>query len=181
VKTTLIIGGARSGKSTYAQETARRSGKKVLFVATAEAGDEEMRQRIEKHQQSRPAGWVTLEATDSLGSRIAAESGDAEIVIIDCVTLLVSNIFQRCGEEADPADVEKAARAEIDELIEGIHRVDADFLIVTNDVGLGLVPADSVSRLYRDILGAANQALARHADEVVLMVAGVPVPVKTSP
>jgi len=178
LKNTLITGGARSGKSNFAQELALKSGKPVLFVATAEAGDEEMRQRIEAHRKARPADWSTLEATAHIGSRILQEIGEAHTVIVDCVTLLVNNIFlqygNHAGEEIDAALVEKGVMAEIDELIDCITRLDASFIIVTNEVGLGLVPPNKIGRLYRDILGKANQMLARHVDEVYLMVAGKP-------
>jgi len=99
-RTVLVTGGARSGKSHYAQELARKSGKKVLFVATAEAGDEEMRQRIKAHQRGRPAGWGTLEAPANVGNEILQKAGGSEVIIVDCVTMLVSNIFTRLADRA---------------------------------------------------------------------------------
>ncbi len=183
-KTTLLIGGARSGKTHFAQGLALNSGKAVLFVATATAGDEEMRQRIEEHQKSRPAAWKTFEATTHIGNHILEEIGGAETVIIDCITLLLNNIFfqhsDSTGGQLDAPLIEKEVKAEIAELIECIGKIDADFIIVTNEIGLGLVPADRMSRLYRDLLGKANQMLAQHADEVYLMVAGIPLPIKPS-
>ena len=182
MKNTLIIGGARSGKSHFAQELALKASKPVLFVATAKAGDEEMRQRIEEHQKARPADWSTLEATAHVGSQILQKSGEVQTVIVDCVTLLVSNILlQSSGhtdEEIDATLVEKEVTAEIGELVDCIARLNANFIIVTNEVGLGLVPANRMGRLYRDLLGRANQVLAQRADEVYLMVAGMPLPVK---
>ena len=178
----LIIGGARSGKSQFAQELALKSGEPVLFVATAIAGDEEMRHRIEEHQKARPAAWSTLEVTTNVGSQIEQKIGGAQVVIIDCITLLVNNIFSQygsqSGEEIDASLVEEKLTAEINELVECINRVDASFIIVTNEVGLGLVPVNRVSRLYRDLLGRTNQMLAQQADEVYLMVAGLPVQIK---
>jgi len=174
----LITGGARSGKSRLAQELAVKSGKAVLFVATAEAGDEEMKRRIEIHRKSRPPDWKTLEVTTHIGSYINKNIGRAGIVVIDDITLLVSNIFMQYDEKTDASLVEKAVAAEIKELLECIDRTDADFIIVTNEVGLGIIPADRISRLYRDTLGRANQMLAEHADEVDLMVAGIPLVVK---
>ncbi|HUT67813.1 MAG TPA: bifunctional adenosylcobinamide kinase/adenosylcobinamide-phosphate guanylyltransferase [Dehalococcoidales bacterium] len=178
MKSTLILGGARSGKSTYAQELALKAGGAVLFVATAEAGDEDMEKRIEMHRKSRPPGWLTLEATTHIGSRIIKNIGKAQTVIIDCVTLLINNIFTRYDDKTDADLAEKEVMAEIKEITDCIDRVDADFIIVSNEVGLGIVPADRVSRLYRDLLGRANQMLAAHADEVYLLVAGIPVVVK---
>ena len=176
LKNTLITGGVRSGKSNFAQELALKSGNPVLFVATAEAGDEEMQQRIEAHRKARPADWNTLEVTTHIGSRILQEIGEARTVIVDCVTLLVNNIFLQYsgqdGEDIDAAMAEKGVMDEIDELVDCINRANASFIIVTNEVGLGLVPANKIGRLYRDMLGRANQMLARHVDEVYLMVAG---------
>ena len=178
----LIIGGARSGKSRFAQELALKLGEPVLFVATAEAGDEEMQRRIEEHQKSRPAAWSTLEITTHIGSQIVQNIGGAKVVIVDCVTLLVNNIFSQhsyqTDEQIDASLVEKEVTSEISELVECINRVDASFIMVTNEVGTGLVPVSKVSRLYRDLLGKANQILAEHADEIYLMVAGLPVPIK---
>jgi adenosylcobinamide kinase/adenosylcobinamide-phosphate guanylyltransferase len=182
LKTTLVTGGARSGKSRFAQELAMKSGGAVLFVATAEAGDEEMAQRIEEHRKARPSDWVTIETPTGVGRQIARKIGQSQTVVIDCITLLISNILQpycqQLDEEVKAAVVEDKVMAEITELVDCLERYDARFIIVTNEVGLGLVPADKASRLYRDLLGKANQGLARHADEVYLMVAGIPVPIK---
>jgi len=178
VKSTLITGGARSGKSRLAQELALKAKGPVLFVATAEAGDEDMKERIENHRKNRPAGWTTLEVTTHIGNKITQNIGKAQTVIIDCVTLLVSNIFQENAGVTGASALEKAVESEIKELIKCIERSDARFIIVTNEVGLGIVPADRISRLYRDLLGKANRILAEHADEVIFMVAGIPVPVK---
>lgn len=182
LKSILLIGGARSGKSHLAQELALKSAQPVLFVATAEAGDEEMSQRIEEHKKNRPTTWGTLEVTTHVGKQISREIGEAQTVIVDCITLLVNNIFNQyvdsTGEQIDAPLVEKEVRAEISELVESIDQVNANFIIVTNEVGLGLVPANRMSRLYRDLLGRANQTLAQRADEIYLMVAGIPVLVK---
>ena len=181
-KVILLTGGARSGKSHYAQQFAERSGKKVLFVATAEAGDEEMRQRIRAHQASRPPGWGTLESPAGVGRAIMAQAGGAEVIIVDCVTMLVSNVFTRLAdrgvEQIDAVLAEKEVTAEIDGLILAFSRLHAVFLVVTNEVGLGLVPANPIDRLYRDLLGKANRMLAAQADEVYLLVSGLPVKVK---
>jgi len=177
VKITLITGGARSGKSRLAQEIAGKTGRPVLFVATAEAGDEEMKRRIEAHRKNRPAGWRTLEVTTGIGRAITAGLGRAQAVIIDCITLLVSNVFQQ-HVGADATTLEKAVEAEINGLIKCLESPGISFIIVTNEVGLGIVPADETSRLYRDLLGKANRMLAERADEVILMVTGIPVSLK---
>ena len=179
---TLITGGARSGKSGYAQQLALGAACPVLFVATAEPGDEEMRRRIEAHRRSRPAGWKTLETTGNVGGQIGRHAGEARCVIIDCITLLVNNIMmgqvEGDGGTIDSQAIEKAVIAEIEGLLDCFRNVPADYLVVTNEVGLGLVPDNKMGRVYRDALGKANQELARHADQVYFMVAGIPVPVK---
>ncbi len=181
----LIIGGARSGKSRFAQELALRSGGPVLFVATAVAGDEEMRQRIEEHKRSRPKCWGTLEVTSHVGNQITPKIGKTQVVIVDCITLLVSNVLgeysAQAGEPIDDRLIEKAVDGEINELVECIKHLDASFIIVTNEVGMGLVPANKIGRLYRDLLGRANQLLAQQADEIYYMVAGLPLTIKPPP
>lgn len=185
MKNILILGGARSGKSYFAQELAQKLGKSVLFVATAVAGDEEMKQRIEEHQRARSADWSTLEVTTHIGNHISQKIGGAQVVIVDCITLLVNNIFSQCidqtSEEIDAPLIEKEVTSEISELVECINRIDASFIIVTNEVGMGLVPANKMGRLYRDLLGKANQLLAQGVDEVYLMVAGLSVQIKPFP
>ena len=169
------MGGARSGKSQFAQHLASELSKRVLFVATGEAGDEEMRLRIEEHKKSRPGTWRTLESTVKVGGKIQEQIGNADVVLIDCITLLVSNLL--VGKGDDKAK-EKRLTAEIDQLIDCIDKLEATFIIVSNDVGLGLVPENRLGRLYRDLLGRVNQLLARRADEVYVMVAGIPIEVK---
>jgi adenosylcobinamide kinase/adenosylcobinamide-phosphate guanylyltransferase len=178
LKSILILGGARSGKSRLAVELAQKRGGGVLFVATAEARDAEMQRRIAAHRKVRPAGWKTLEAQTHIGKLIAQNIGKAPTVIIDCITLLVNNIFEKYDEKAGASRLEKAVEAEIKELLGCIDKSEALFIIVSNEIGLGIIPADGVSRLYRDLLGRANQMLAARADEVYLLVAGLPVAIK---
>ncbi|MBC8511441.1 MAG: bifunctional adenosylcobinamide kinase/adenosylcobinamide-phosphate guanylyltransferase [Dehalococcoidia bacterium] len=174
-KCIFILGGARSGKSRYAQELAAKLGTKVLFVATGEALDEEMQARIDEHRKARPGSWRTLETATDIGKQIEKQIGDAEVVIIDCLTLLVSNLL---GDELDYSTAEKRVMVEINELVACINRLDASFIIVSNEVGMGLVPETRLGRLYRDLLGKANQLIARHASEVYFMLAGMPMRVK---
>jgi adenosylcobinamide kinase/adenosylcobinamide-phosphate guanylyltransferase len=177
----LLIGGAGSGKSHLAQELALKLGGAVLFVATAVGGDEEMLKRIDQHRRKRPPAWSTLEVTTEVGKNILKKIGDARVVIVDCITLLANNIFSQYsdqGEQIDAPLIEKRLNAEIEELIECTKKIDASFIIVTNEVGLGVVPPTRLGRLYRDLLARANQKLAEAADEVYLMVAGLAVPIK---
>ena len=177
-KSILITGGARSGKSRRAQELATKAGGQVLFVATAEAGDDEMKRRIKAHRKTRPKDWATIEVTTHIGREITKNIGQAKTVIIDCITLLISNVLLRYDEKTDAAIVEKAVTTEIKELLDCLKHIKADFIIVTNEVGLGIIPGDRLSRLYRDMLGKANRMLAEKVDEVYLMVAGIPIIVK---
>jgi adenosylcobinamide kinase/adenosylcobinamide-phosphate guanylyltransferase len=172
---TLILGGARSGKSHYAQQLTMELSDKVLFVATGEALDEEMQSRIAEHKKSRPKNWWTLEIPTGIGREIERQIGDAEVVLIDCLTLLISNLLHG---EPDYPEAEKRMTSEINELIAAMDKLDASFVIVSNEVGMGLVPETRLGRIYRDLLGKANQLLAQHATEVYLMVACLPVRVK---
>ena len=175
----LVLGGARSGKSAYAQQVAQElGGSRVLFVATAQAWDEEMAQRIAQHQQERPAAWRTLEAPHNVGQAIALELDEAAVVLVDCLTLLVSNTILRLSESPDPVAAAAAVEAEITALLQTCQENTATYIVVSNEVGLGLVPDNPLGRLYRDLLGRANQTLAAQAEAVYFMVAGLPVEVK---
>ena len=183
MKKVLITGGARSGKSLLAEELAGKAGGQVLFVATASPGDEEMARRIEDHKKSRPRHWRTLEVPTNVGDNVRENIGQAKTVVVDCVTLLVSNIFGRYadefGEVSNAALVEEVVNGEIRQLLECMATTPANFIVVTNEVGLGLVPSSKLGRMYRDLLGKANRMLAEGSDEVFLMVAGIPVKVKS--
>ncbi len=174
-KLILVLGGARSGKSTYAEAWARERGGRVLFVATAQAFDDEMRSRIARHRASRPDSWQTLEAPlnvgDAVRERLAGSAFDT--VILDCMTLLASNVLLSLPEDADQDAVTAAVLAEADSVLAAHAESSADWLIVTNEVGMGIVPPTRLGRFYRDALGTANQHIARAADEVRLLVAGI--------
>ena len=191
----FILGGARGGKSKFAQSMAQELGMKVAFVATAEPLDEEMVLRIEEHKRVRPKSWRTLEVPRRIAENLAGQIDDAEVVLLDCITLLVSNIltsFCHCEANSDlchselgegsplPAetDAENQVMAEIKDLVECIDKYEGDFIAVSNEVGLGLVPENRLGRTYRDLLGKANQLLAKHADEVYFMVSGIPIKIK---
>jgi len=168
---TLILGGARSGKSAYASRLAAARGSEVLFIATAEARDGEMATKIERHRAERASHWRTLEAAHAPAATLERAPA-APVVLLDCVTLWVSNLLL-----ADGATWEAAA-AELDALLVWYRRSDSELIVVSNEVGLGLVPGDPVSRAYREWLGWFNQRLAAEADRVYLLVAGLAVDVK---
>ena len=167
----LVTGGVRSGKSRWAQETAAaRGGDEVTVVATAEAVDGEMRERIEAHRQSRPPAWRTVEAPERAGAAILA--AETETVLLDCVTVLTGTAIGRAGAQSGAA-VLRAMAAEIDGILEAREARAGLFIVVTNEVGSGVHPPTALGRWYQDGLGAANQRLAAAADKVVLMVAGL--------
>jgi adenosylcobinamide kinase/adenosylcobinamide-phosphate guanylyltransferase len=180
----LLIGGVRAGKSRRALELAhaRRDGGGVLFVATAQALDEEMRARIDVHRRERPGDWDTLESpidvADDLRRSLTAPSRYS-VVIIDCLTLWVSNVLLSLSDAADAeAVVDARARDLLDVLQSFVTAQNCAAIIVTNEVGLGVVPASRLGRRYRDALGRANQLAAEVADDVTLMVAGLSLPLK---
>jgi adenosylcobinamide kinase/adenosylcobinamide-phosphate guanylyltransferase len=174
---TLILGGARSGKSAYAQRLAMERGERVLYVATAEAGDDEMKARIEAHRAGRPPHWETLEAPRGIGAAIQP-AGDADVVLIDCLTLLASNAIVPLPEPVTEAMADSVLNEELDGLLMVYYTNNAEWIVVSNEVGLGLVPPYPLGRVYRDALGRANQRLAAEAHEVLFMVAGLPMKVK---
>lgn len=174
----LVLGGARSGKSAFAEKIAGRTEKPVLYVATAQALDDEMRQRIEQHRRLRPAGWRTLEAVQRVGEAIRRTVRADEIVLVDCLTLLVSNAVLREGEGATLAQARPHVEAEVEALLQAARNHTQTMIVVANEVGMGVVPPYDLGRVYQDLLGWANQRLASEADRVYLMVAGLPIEIK---
>jgi adenosylcobinamide kinase/adenosylcobinamide-phosphate guanylyltransferase len=164
---TLLTGGAASGKSRAAALLAARTGLPVTLVATAEPGDEEMAHRIARHRAERPADWTTVEEPVDLLVAVGA-AADGDVVIVDCLTLWVSNLLGLGrDEEAILAFADKASRL--------CGRRSGPTIVVTNEVGSGIVPLNAVARAYRDALGHVNAIFAEAADRVALMVAGRPV------
>ena len=177
-KLTFILGGARSGKSQYAQELAKQRGGQVLFIATAQGLDDEMILRIQNHQQARPQHWQTIEAPTQVIQTLSRSSLTPDVILLDCLTLLVSNILTSEGSEEriDEDQLEQAVDKEVEAILNWAATHSANWIIVSNEVGMGLVPPYPLGRVYRDLLGRANQKVAEKADEVFLMVAGIPVP-----
>ncbi|MCY3598471.1 MAG: bifunctional adenosylcobinamide kinase/adenosylcobinamide-phosphate guanylyltransferase [Gemmatimonadetes bacterium] len=167
----LVTGGARSGKSRWAQgEALARGGEEVTVIATAEAVDDEMRDRIEAHRRDRPAGWHTIEAPARAGEAILAAGTDT--VLLDCVTVLTGMAIGRLGADAEAAALDAMA-AEIDGILDARAARTGLLIVVTNEVGWSVHPPTALGRWYQDGLGIANQRLADAADRVVLMVSGL--------
>ena len=174
---TFVLGGARSGKSRHAQELAERAvgrdGGGVLYVATAAAGDGEMAARIARHRASRPAGWTTVEEPLRVSAAVARAGAGTGAILVDCLTLLVSNLLLAHEAEGDEA-AEAAVLAEVGALLAAARAAAAErVILVANEVGLGVVPAYPLGRAFRDAAGRVNQLVAREADEVHFLVAGL--------
>jgi adenosylcobinamide kinase/adenosylcobinamide-phosphate guanylyltransferase len=179
----LVTGGARAGKSTFAVQLAQQLGgdRDVWYLATAEPGDDEMRARIAAHRSARPAGWHTLEAPRGVGAALRGATPPARrsVVLLDCVTMLVSNLLLAQPDGADTVEgAWPAVEAEINDLVQFAAQPAVTTIVVTNEVGMGIVPAHRLARVYRDLLGQANQRLASAAAFVYLVVSGIPVEIK---
>jgi len=172
----LITGGARAGKSRYAQARAvELGGDDVSFIATATASDDEMRARIERHRADRPARWECIEAPAQIGAAIA--ECRHETILLDCVTMLAANALLRAHARSG-AEAEDAVAAEVHDIVNTLTVRSGTLLAVTNEVGLSVHPPTALGRWYQDALGRANQRLAASAAEVVLVVSGLPLVLK---
>lgn len=168
---TLVLGGVRAGKSRYAQRLAQ-AGQRVLVVATAEAGDPEMSARIQAHRKERPAHWDTLEEPLDLATALAPRLPGYDTVLLDCLTLWVSNLLL---EDHDAARAALDISAESHRLLKLYEDGDSSWIVVSNEVGHGVIPANELARRYADALGRVNQVFAAAADDVIMMFAGLPV------
>lgn len=164
----FIIGGARSGKSSYAESLARNSGSDVIYIATAQAYDDEMQRRIQQHKNQRPGAWVTVEEPIEISDVIRNESAVNNCLLIDCLTLWVTNLLSADKNITDYKD----------RLVEALGCVKGDIILVSNETGMGVVPLGELTRRYCDEAGWLHQKIAALADQVILMVAGIPVVIK---
>ena len=170
-KLIFITGGARSGKSKYAVKLAKNISRKVLFLATGTAKDEEMKKRIEEHKKSRPRRWETTEKTKDLASVFLNIKSSYEVVIIDCLTFFISNLL------LDGIN-EKTILGKIRKIVEIILKNDYTVIVISNEVGGGIVPDNKLGRKFRDTAGLANQIIAESAQQVYLVVSGIPLKIK---
>lgn len=181
-----VFGGARSGKSSFAQELAEQLGKSTIYIATAQNKDKEMAERIAKHQATRPKSWETVEATHNLAEAICSCAEQAEVILVDCVSVYLSNLllkrFGDLGTDEDPQlppNLESEILAEMIEVIEVAQDANVTVIFVANDVGLGIVPLYHSARLYRDVAGRTNQLLAKAAKKAFYVLAGIPLDLKS--
>lgn len=168
---TFITGGARSGKSSFALELAKKNAARVAFVATCQPLDLEMRKRIRLHKASRPKPWKTYEEALELPGLVKRIGAKFDLIVIDCLTLLASNLFL---SKAGPKEIETKVRG----LCQTIKKIKARVIIISNEVGMGIVPDNALAREFRDIAGRLNQIVAAGADEVFVMFSGLPLKIK---
>ena len=168
---TLVLGGVRSGKSRYAQQLAEQASC-VVFVATAKITDDEMRAKIQRHREDRPKDWVTVEESLELAKVLAEHEMDCEVIVVDCLTIFAANLMEAVGEDSS------AFASRVDALCAALQAIQCNIVLVSNEVGSGVHPSHALGRRYRDLLGEINQRVARVADDVVLMVAGLPLALK---
>jgi adenosylcobinamide kinase/adenosylcobinamide-phosphate guanylyltransferase len=168
---TLVLGGVRSGKSRYAQQLAERESR-VIFVATAKVSDDEMQRKIDRHREERPAEWVTVEEPLELVRVLAEQGPECDVMVVDCLTIFAANLLEAEGDDRNAVD------RRVEALCESLRSVRCSVVLVSNEVGSGVVPAYPSGRRYRDLMGEINQSVARVADDVVLMVAGLPLALK---
>lgn len=174
----LVTGGARSGKSAFAEKYVAARGGKVAYIATAEALDDEMTARVALHRARRPASWHTFEAPRAATGAIALAAGEADTILFDCLTVYVANILLDPAAPATPPERHRQIQSEIAALVAAARASAVTVVFVTNEVGAGIVPENALAREYRDVAGLANQQVAAAADEVYLVVSGIPVDIK---
>lgn len=179
----LVTGGGRSGKSAFAESLAEKQGRNVLYIATAVPFDQEMRQRIQKHQQRRPADWETLEDYVNLPDLIEKKASFFDCMLLDCITILITNLLFHFNPTDNVADMnfeelEDKILDEIGRIADACEKTGKEMIFVTNEVGLGIVPENKLSRHFRDIAGKANQLLARRSKDVYFVVSGIPIKIK---
>ncbi len=184
-KITYVTGGARSGKSTFAEKYVVESDLPKVYVATAIPFDNEMKLRVEKHREQRGSQWLTIEGYRGLGEKLKEEIGNEKIILMDCLTNMVSNLMIMDREydwdsisKEDLHTLEDEIRGEVEEVLEYVEQTDIELVVVSNELGMGLVPPYALGRHFRDIAGRMNQMMAERAHEAYLIVSGLPVKLK---
>jgi len=162
---TLVLGGARSGKSHYAEQTVDQLQRQVIYIATAEAGDQEMQQRINLHRAQRPATWQLVEEPINLSEALLKSDNNTNVILVDCLTLWLSNVL---------AENDSNTQAKVDELVDAVSQVSTELVMVSNEVGQGVVPMGKLTRKFVDESGRMHQKLAQVCEHVVFITAGLP-------
>lgn len=175
-RTLLITGGARSGKSSFAEKVAAGFGGPLGYLATAQMLDEEMGERIRRHRERRGAVWNTIEEPVHLPQALARCDGQYQVILVDCVTLWLSNLLFKYEDAGE--NCEDRIHDDLQRLKSTLHDMVTPVILVSNEVGMGIVPENAFARLFRDIAGSANQTLAASADEVHMVVSGIPLKLK---
>lgn len=176
----VVTGGARSGKSSFGEGLLKNENQ-VLYIATSIPFDDEMKDRVKKHKESRPSHWHTLEGYKGLGKSIRELEQSYDGVILDCITIMISNLILENFNEHEEMDYEKLeaqVMEEIREMVMELKKLDSKVVLITNEVGCGIVPENRLGREFRDIAGRVNQYLARESEEVYLAVSGIGVKIK---
>lgn len=179
----LITGGARSGKSRHGERLAQGMAERVLYIATSTVFDDETAERVKHHQRSRPTHWRTVETWRDLDTTIAPDNDPQEAILLECITTLISNLlFDFVGDTPedgwDYAAIEAHIERHIERLLAACAACPSPVILVTNEVGMGIVPENRLARHFRDIAGRVNQRLAGHAEQVWLVVSGIGVKIK---
>ena len=177
-KIILVTGGARSGKSVFAERYIERHARNVAYIATAQIYDQEMRARVDRHQARRPSHWRTYEAPLHADQVLCEAASQADAILFDCLTLYTSNLLLASEELGDAEARFSFVMREIKKLIHSAQEAGKTVVFVTNEVGMGIVPDNPLAREYRDLAGIANQKIAAEADEVYLVVSGLAVELK---
>lgn len=177
-KIIMVTGGARSGKSVFAEQYAMAQEKKMAYIATAQIYDEEMERRVALHRARRADDWLTFEAPYDADQVITKASKQAQVILFECLTLYTSNLLLKPNTPNDPEEKYQYIVQEIDKLLTSAQNSGAIVLFITNEVGLGIVPNNALARQYRDVAGMVNQKVAASADEVYLVVSGLAVEIK---
>ncbi len=180
-----VTGGARSGKSRFAEEKVQTFGDNIVYIATAVPFDDGMKDRIKKHKESRPSSWNTVEAYEAFDLKLKEEVfKNCDGIIFDCVTVMVTNLMMAPNVDFETVDMqfvnelERGIQEEVDKLLKAVRTYDLNLVIVSNEVGMGLVPFYKMGNFFRDIAGRVNQRIASEADEVYFAVSGIPIKIK---
>jgi adenosylcobinamide kinase / adenosylcobinamide-phosphate guanylyltransferase len=177
-KIVLVVGGARSGKSSFAERYVASKGKKIAYIATAQVYDEEMEYRVKLHKTRRPSAWKTYESPYRAERAIVEAAKEHDMILFDCITLYLSNLLCKENAAIDLAKDSKEVFAAFQQIVQAAKDANCTIVFVSNEVGAGIVPENALAREYRDLAGLVNQMIAREAEDVFLVTCGIPVNIK---